>query len=139
MVKGGLCDIGGGGLGLCSHGMGAGRLRRLKSSAERRRRLQTSSGTASGDTQSSGDGSQSSGTQSDGSQSDADDDGQKLSEAQCEVKMKEIFDLKTKKGDSGEISERRIQVGPYDVDLFTSQLFKSRTNCFSSSVKRRKL
>ena len=28
MVKGGLCVIGGGGLGLCSHGMGAGRLRR---------------------------------------------------------------------------------------------------------------
>ena len=28
VVKGGLCGIGGGGLGLCSHGMGAGRLRR---------------------------------------------------------------------------------------------------------------
>ena len=28
MVRGGLCVIGGGGLGLCSHGMGIARLRR---------------------------------------------------------------------------------------------------------------
>ena len=29
--------------------------------------------------------------------------------------MKEIFDLKMKKGDGGEISERRIQVSGYDA------------------------
>ena len=74
----------------------ADRRRRLESSAERWRRLQTSSGTASGDTQSSGtpgDGPQGDGSPSDGTPSDADDDGQQLSEPQCDSKMKRIFDL----------------------------------------------
>ena len=31
------------------------------------------------------------------------------------ILMKEIFDLKMKKGDGGEISERRIQVSGYDA------------------------
>ena len=53
--------------------------------------------------------------------------------AQLRTLMKEIFDLKMKKGDSGEISERRIQVGPFDLDLLTSHLFRIASGKFGSS------
>ena len=53
--------------------------------------------------------------------------------AQLRTLMKEIFDLKMKKGDNGEISERRIQVGPYDVDLFSSHLFSIASGINGSS------
>ena len=54
--------------------------------------------------------------------------------AQLRTLMKEIFDLKMKKGDSGEISERRIQVCTFDVDLFTSQ-YCLRKNWFLSCAE----
>ena len=53
--------------------------------------------------------------------------------AQLRTLMKEIFDLKMKKGDSGEISERRIQVCPFDVDLFTSHSFSIASRQIGSS------
>ena len=53
--------------------------------------------------------------------------------AQLRTLMKEIFDLKMKKGDSGEISERRIQVCPFNVDPFTAHLISFASEQIGSS------